>query len=760
MSARRIARRDFLGGSGVLFVGLAVRGALPASAQAAEENIVPKGTITDAHSPIVHDPATLDTWIAVGRDGAVTGFTGRVDLGTGIETAFAQIVAEELAVPFQSVHIVMGDTDRTADQGRTTASQGIVTGVQPLQVAAARARVALVRLAAQEWNVDPASLTTAHGVVFSTSDPSRRITYGELIGSRRFDIALEVQSVGQWGPLLRDAVPPKRPAEYEIVGKSIPRVDIPAKVFGTFEYVHNLRLPRMLHARVLRPPQERARLVKVDRATLPGDLKVQIVQERNFIAVVGEREASVVKAASALKVAWDGGTPLPSASALPRALRTRAVIGDDTRFSRGDVAAALESGTHHLDADFEFPAQLHGMLGPSCAVADVRGGTATVWSGTQSPRSDRDDIADMLRLPRDKVRLIWVEAAGSYGRLATDDAAADAALLSKLTGRPVRVQWTRQDEHGSAPSCPPVSIRARASLAANGKMSALEYTQWSPSFATGEKGNQLAWRALGNAPGTKRLSGWASDLSYYDVPAIRIRNIYVQPWLRHVYMRSPGGFQSALAFESLIDEAAYLTGSDPIAYRLRHLTDARDRAVLERVAQISAWDSRRAYQAASGDVVQGQGVAFARSGTRSTRVAMVLNIDLDRRSGEIRLRRLAVVVDCGLVVNPDGARNQVEGAALQGLSRALKEEMLVDGSSVTSLDWGSYPILRFAEVPESIIEFIVRSELPPSAIGEQGTSPAAAVLANAIFDAIGKRLRHVPFTPERVLAAVATRSVD
>lgn len=742
MTGRPIARRDFLRGSGLLFVGIAAGDVHLARAQ----------TPASASS---HDPAQLDTWIAIDRDGSVTGFTGRVDLGTGIETAFAQIVAEELAVPFHSVHIVMGDTDRTADQGRTTASQGIVTGAQPLQVAAARARVALIDLAARRWDVDPASLGTARGAVFAASDPPRRITYGELIGNRRFDIALEVQSVGQWGPVLKNAAQPKASAHYEIVGRSIPRVDIPAKVFGTFEYVHNLRLPRMLHARVLRSPQERARLVKIDRAALSPSLKVRIVQERDFVAVVGEREASVVKAASALKVTWEGGTPLPSANSFPQALRAAPVVGDDTRFSRGEVGAALDSASQRIEADFEFPPQLHGMIGPSCAVADVRARSATIWSGTQSPLSDRDDIADMLGLPREKVRLIWVEAAGSYGRLATDDAAADAALVSKLTGRPVRVQWTRQDEHGSAPSCPPVSIRASAALDGSGKLAALDYTQWSPSFATGEKGNQLAWRALGTAPGTKRLSGWASDVSHYDVPAVRIRNIYVQPWLRHVYMRSPGGFQSALAFESLIDEAAYRTGSDPIAYRLRHLSDTRDRAVLTRVADIAGWESRRAFRPSSGDVAHGQGVAFSRSGTRSTRVAMVLNIDANLRSGVITLRRLAIVVDCGLVVNPDGARNQIEGAALQGLSRALKEEMLVDGTSVASVDWLSYPILRFAEVPEMMVEFLVRPELPPSAIGEQGTSPAAAVLANAIFDATGRRLHRVPFTPERVLAAGA-----
>jgi nicotinate dehydrogenase subunit B len=743
MSANRISRRDFLVGGGILFVGIATGGSQAVRSQTAASS-----------SPL--DARELDTWIAIGRDGSVTGFTGRVDLGTGLETAFAQIVAEELYVPFQSVHIVMGDTERTADQGRTTASQGIVTGAQPLQVAAARARVALIELAARRWNVDPATLATAGGTVFVASHPAKRIGYGQLIGNKRFDIELEVESVGQWGPVLKDAVPPRNPAQYEVVGKSIPRVDIPAKVFGTFEYVHNLRLPQMLHARVLRPPRARVRLAKVDRSTLPAGLNVRIVQERDFVAVVGEHEANVVKAASALQVTWESGSPLPSASELPQALRTAPVIGEETRHARGNVADAFDSASQRIEADFEFPCQLHGMLGPSCAVADVRAGSATVWSGTQSPLSDRDDIADMLGLPRNKVRLIWVEAAGSYGRLATDDAAADAALLSKLTGRPVRVQWSRQNEHGSSPSCPPVSIRARASIDAAGKLAGIDYTQWSPSFATGEKGNQLAWRALGTAPGTKRLSGWASDISHYDIPALRIRNIYVQPWLRHVYLRSPGGFQSTLAYESLIDEAAYLTGSDPVAYRLRHLSDARDRAVLARVAELAGWEPRRAYRGAAGPVVQGQGVAFARSGTRATRIAMVLNVEANLASGEVRLRRLAIVVDCGLVVNPDGARNQIEGAALQGLSRALKEEVKVDGSSLTSLDWGTYPILRFSEVPEMTVELIARPELPPSAIGEQGTSPAAAVLANAIFDATGRRLRRVPFTPERVLAASVT----
>jgi nicotinate dehydrogenase subunit B len=740
VSDTRIARREFLQGSGLLIVGLALN-PVPASGQALAR-------------PALRDPGALDTWIAIDRQGKVMGFTGRVDLGTGLETAFAQIVAEELAVPFHQVRIVMGDTDRMADQGRTTASQGIVTGAQPLQVAAARARVALIELAARRWNVDPASLATANGTVFSLGEPSKRISYGKLIGNRRFDIPLEVASVGQWGPVLRDAVPPKPPAQYEIVGKSIPRVDIPAKVFGTFEYVHDVRLPRMLHARVLRPARDRARLLSIERATLPAGLDVRIVQERDFVAVVGKREAEVVRAAAALQVRWDTGKPLPPQNAISKALRAAPVIGDQTRVERGDINAALAGGVQQIEADFELPFQAHAMLGPSCAVADVRGNSATIWSGTQSPLSDRDDIADMLGLPRDKVRLIWREAAGSYGRLATDDAAADAALLSKLTGRPVRVQWMRHDEHGLAPSCPAVSIHVKASLDASGRLAGIDYTQWAPSFATGEKGNQLAWHALGTAPGTKRLSGWASDIEQYDIPAVRIRNVYVQPWLRHLYLRSPGGFQSMLAFESIVDEAAYLTGSDPVEYRLRHMTDARDRAVLTRAAELAEWEPRRAFRNdASGDPVRGQGVAFARSGARATRVAMVLSVDVNRRSGDIRLHRLTVVVDCGLVVNPDSARNQIEGAALQGLSRALKEEIRFDGTSVTSLDWSGYSILRFDEVPHVTVEFIERPELPPSSVGEQGTTPAAAVLANAIFDATGRRMRSVPFTPQRVLGA-------
>lgn len=739
-----IARRDFLRGSGLLVVGFALEN-VPARTQAAPAPATARA----------HDPAALDTWLAIGRDGAVTAFTGHVDLGTGVETAFAQIVAEELAVPLRAVRVVMGDTDRTPDQGRSTASQGIVSSAQPLQVAAARARIALVELAAQRWNVAPASLATADGAVFARADRAKRVTYGEMIGDRRFAITLDVASVGQWGPVLKHAVPPKPVAQYAIVGKSIPRRDVPGKVFGTFEFVHNVSLPGMLHARVLRPRRNGAHLLEVDRASLPGGLDVQIIRKRDFLAVVGAREAQVVRGAAALRARWGGGTALPTGTTLAQALRDAPVVGETTNVKRGDIEAALSAaGAGRIEAEFAIPFQLHGMIGPSCAVADVREDSATIWSGTQSPLSDRDDIAAMLGLPHDRVKLIWREASGSYGRLATDDAAADAALLSKLLGRPVRVQWMRHEEHGSEPSCPAMAISIRASLDAAGRITGIDYTQWAPSFATGEKGNELAWRALGAAPGTKRLSGWASDISY-DVPAVRIRNIYVQPWLRHVYMRSPGAFQSNLAFESVVDEAAYRTGSDPVAYRLEHLRDARDRAVLERAAALATWKPRRAFTRATGAAESGQGVAFARSGARDSRIAMVLNIDADRRSGAVKLRQLTIVVDCGLLVNPDGARNQIEGAALQGLSRALKEEVRFDTESVSSLDWQGYPILRFAEIPQVTVEFIDHPELPPSAIGETGTTPAAAVLANAIFDATGRRMRAVPFTPQRLVAAAS-----
>jgi CO/xanthine dehydrogenase Mo-binding subunit len=735
-----LSRRALLRATGILLVGYGV--GLPATGAAAAD-LSARG----------RDVGALDTWLAVARDGTVTAYTGRVELGTGIQTALAQIVAEELAVPFAAVRVVQGDTKQTPDQGRSTASQGVVAGSQPLQVAAARARLALIDLAARAWNVSPATLAAIDGEVVAISGPPRRAGYRDLIGDRRFAIDLTVVDRKQWGPVLASPAPLRDPSSYRIVGTSVPRVDVPDKVFGRFTYAHNVRLPNMLHARVIRPQSIGATLLSFDDATLPAGTGVRVVRERNFVAVVGSRESDVVAAARALDVRWSAEAKLPEQSALFADLRSARTIGDAVATNRGDVVRGLAAAAKRFDADYAMPYQLHGMLGPSAAVADVRADGATIWSGTQSPYSDRDDIADMLGLPHESVSLIYREASGAYGRLATDDAAADAALLSKLTGAPVRVQWMRHDEHGWEPPCPAMSIRVRGALDDAGRVTAVEYTQWSPSHATGEKGNQLAWRALGTAPGTGRLSGWASDIPYYDIPSVRIRNVYVEPFLRNVYMRAPGAIQSIFALESFLDEAAHATGSDPVEFRLRHLTDARDRAALLRVAELASWETSPAFAGGrDGTVVRGRGVAFARAGARDTRVAMALDVTVDRASGLVRLQHLFIAVDCGLVVNPDGARNQIEGGALQGLSRALKEEVRFDRSAVTSTDWKSYPILRFSEVPAVTVALIDHPELPPSAIGESAVVPTAAVLANAIFDATGRRLRRTPFTPERVLA--------
>jgi CO/xanthine dehydrogenase Mo-binding subunit len=720
------SRRDFLERSGALVVSFGL----------------PAGALAQAGPPPTQD---LDAWLAIATDGHVTAFCGKVELGTGVETAIAQLVAEELDVAVGQVNLVMGDTERCPDQGPTVGSRTLQSAGPQLRQAAADARQTLVNLAAARLGVPVGSLGVEEGVV--TGPGGRRVTYAELLGGGRLDGKLVVR-----GQL-------KARTAMTVVGKPMPRVDLPGKVYGTHPYLHNLVVPRMLHGRVLRSPRAGATVAAVDAtsvAGLPGN--VRVVGLGNFVGVVAEREQQAIAAAAAVRVTWAGGAELPDAQALPTALKT-APATERVAQANGDVEAALATAARTASAEYFVPFQMHGSIGPSCAVADVRADGATLWSATQSSFLTRASVATLLGLPAEQVRLIWVEGSGCYGHNGADDVTADAALLSRAVGAPVRAQWTRADEHGQEPKGPAMAITVRGGLDPRGRVVAWDARVYSATHSSrpsgGTPGNLLAGVELGLPRGAGVTGAERNARPSYRFPNDRIRlSLLESTVFRTSALRGLGSPQNTFAIESFMDELAAAAGVDPIAFRLRHLQDPRAVAALEEVAKLARWDPRPSPQA---DRVagRGRGVAFVQYDNAGAYVGMVVEVRVDPASGKVRVERVHVAHDCGLIVNPDGVRNQIEGNVIQALSRALLEEVRFDRQAVTSLDWASYPILRFSDAPEAIaISLIDRRDQPSLGAGEPATAPVLAAVANAIFDATGARLRSVPFTPERVKAAL------
>ncbi len=734
-----LSRRSFLKSTGALIVAFS----LPIELRAQP---VPSAQELLQGAP----PDQIDSWLAVAQDSSVTIFTGKVELGTGVETALSQIVAEELDTAVERVKVVQGDTGRTPDQGYTAGSKTIQAGGPPLRQAAAEARQTLLGLASARFGVPVDQLIVRDGVVSAKSDPSKKASYGELIGGQRFNQAVT------------GAVKPKGPDAYMIVGKSIRRVDIPAKVTGTYTYVQDVRLPGMLHGRVLRPPAVGATLVSVDEGSVrqvPGLVKV--VRRGNFIGVVADGEEQAIRAARELKATWQEPAGLPEMNDLYETLR-RTPSAAKVLVHIGDVEAAFRTVTKSLHATYHYPFQMHASIGPSCAVADVRDGQAMIWSGTQGPYPLRGSIAQLLGLSPANVRVIFVEASGCYGHNGADDAAADAAFLSQAVGKPVRVQWMRHDEHGWEPFGPAMVMDVRGSLDAQEKVVAWDYAVWSPTHVGrpfgGQAGTLLAGQLVG-APAAKTLffggERNAKHTYVFKNDRVVLYSLATSP-LRPSALRGLGGVPNTFANESFMDELAAAAGADPIEFRLGHLTDPRAIAVLQTVAQRVGWKSRPSPPTgARGSRATGHGVAFVQYETENAYVATVAEVEVNRTSGEVRVKRVVVAHDCGLIINPDGLKNQIEGNVIQAISRALVEEVKFSRSGVTSLDWRSYPILTFREVPENVdIVLINRPDKPALGAGEPASCPIPAAIANAIFDATGARVRTMPFTPDRVKAAL------
>jgi len=693
----------------------------------------------------------LDDWIAIEKDGTVSAFSGKVELGTGVRTALAQIVAEELDVPLERVHMVMGDTAQTPNEGYTAGSMTISGSGTALRNAAAEARHAMLDMAAKRLDTRLDELSVRDGVISVNAHPDRLVSYVDLMGGKTFD--LQVTNI----------IPLKSPASYQIVGTSIPREDLPPKVIGQPHFIHDLKIPDMLHARVVRPPNPAAKPISLDENSV-NDIAglIKIFQQGNFIGVVAEREEDAIQAAKQLKVQWQETAVYPSMQNLFTALRDQSTE-DSQLVEKGDFEKAFASAEKQLHSTYYQPFHAHASIGPSCAVADVKGDQVTVWASTPGPNPLSGALAQLLEIPPENIHLIFMEGAGSYGQNGADDVAADAVILSRAVGKPVRVQWTREDEFIWEPKSPAMVMEVHGGLDTHGNVVAWDYHVWSPSHVARARfaGQLVTAQLLSGQPAPQARFSFGAERNAptnYSFPVQRVTVHYVRDsLLRASSFRSLGGAENTFANESFMDELAAAAGIDAVEYRLRYLTESRERDVLKAAVEKANWEARPSPRKITDPVAVGRGVAFARYENDQAIVACIAEVQVDQNNGIVRVNRITVAHDCGLIINPDGVKNQIEGNVIQSLSRALKEEVKFNEMRIESVDWETYPILTFSETPEIDILLLNRPDRPSVGAGEPSTVTTAAAVANAIFDATGIRLRQIPFTPERFREALVDR---
>jgi nicotinate dehydrogenase subunit B len=736
-----LSRRAVLAGTGALVISFSSVSRL--LGQQDNDNAPPNGAPLPGS---LKESPFVDSWIRIAADGSITVFSGKAELGQGIKTALLQVAAEQLDVPFGALKLVTADTSQTANEGFTAGSHSMQDSGTAILHAAAQARAMLVAEAARRFSVTPDQLKTANGSVM-TSD-GRKVSYGELVANEMLHVRAQPQS------------PLKDPATYQVMGKPVRRIDIPAKVTGGEAFVQDFRPAGMVHARVVRPPSYGATLAAVETSAvekMPGVLKV--VRDGNFLAVVAEREFQAVKAMRILssKARWTEKPGLPrqaDLSAVIMALPAQDTAILDQR-RQGVVAAKT------LQAIYTRPYQSHGSIGPSCAVARSDETGVTVWTHTQGVYPDRDAIAEMLRVPKEQVRCIHVEGSGCYGHNGADDAAADAALISRsVPGRPVRLQWMREQEHGWEPFGPAMVTKVMASLDGNGAIIDWDYGVWSNthSMRPGGAGSLLAAQHIAEpfpVPPPKPLpqpegGGDRNAIPLYRLPSARVVHHFLPTMpLRVSALRALGAYVNVFSIESFMDELALAAGADPVEFRLRHLDDSRARDVITTAAERFGWTNFKKTSS------RGRGFAFARYKNLAAYCAIAVEAELEHETGRTRLVRAVAAIDSGDAVNPDGLINQIEGAILQSASWTLYESVSFDDTRITSVDWSTYPILRFDAVPDSIdVHIIDRPGQPFLGSGETGQGPAGAALANAIADATGKRLRDLPLTRHRIKAAI------
>jgi nicotinate dehydrogenase subunit B len=748
-----LSRRDFLLSTGALVIGTGMFSSASAQPPAAGPVALPPGP----------SPEQLDSWIAILPDGTAEAFFGKMDMGQGLEVAIAQVVAEELDVAVEHVAVTMGDTATTCNQGGASGSSGVSLGAKPLRNASAEARRILLERAAVVLGIPAAQLTVSKGVVTGSG---KTATYAELMGGKHFDSPVQWnKAVGNFMDVKGQAKP-KDLSEYKLVGTSAARRDVAGKIFGTKDYVTDINVPGMLHARMVRPLLAGSTIASVDSSSIKN---ARVVREDQLLAVVAEREWDAIQAASALQVKWTppAQDPFPGTEGLHQHIRNAPVLKRDDATKKGDIDAAFKSAARVVQAEYEWPLQSHASMGPACAVADVGDGEATIWTGSQKPHSTRDGVAKLLGSPQDKVRGVWVMGPGSYGRNDAGDAAMDAAYLSKRVGKPVRVQGMRVDGTAWDPKGAACVHRARAALDASGKVIGYEFVSKGLSrvnvlFNESEPSACLAGQALG-LPLTPGLGlgtpgeSYAFDaklLAWEVVPPLLDR---CSP-LRTSHLRDPLGPEVHFGSEQFVDEIAAAAGIDPVAFRLRYISAPRDAAVVKAAAEKAGWVERAQPAHRKIDrhaaVLHGRGIAYAQRG--DTVVAVVADIEVHPKDGRIWARKVTVAHDCGVIINPKSLTQTIEGNVVQGLSRTLFEEVRFDRTSVQSVDWASYPILEIGDTPATIDVVLVESkDVAPSGAGEPTTRCIPAAVANAFYDATGVRMRSAPLSPARVKAALA-----
>jgi len=718
---------------------------------ASEPRAINRGSLSVVQPSASAGHDEFETFIRITASGEITAFNGHVDLGTGIRTALGQIVADELDVSFARVVVVLGDTAMVPNQGGTIASETIQITAVPLRKAAAQARHHLVARAVARLNVPANELVIEDGLIRGPGN--RTLTYGELIGNDTIRL------------VLADEVAVKNVRNYNVVGKSVPRVDLPAKATGELTYVHDVRVPGMLHGRVIRPPYAGVdagpfvgtSLLGVDKESvrdIPG--LVDVVAIGDFVGVVAEREENAIKAAERLRLIWKPTPALRDLDDLETALRVNP-SQPRTLLDKGNADAAIASAAKPMRRTYTWPYQMHGSIGPSCAVADYNEGRIRVWSGTQNPHLLRADLALLIDRPEHEIELIRLEAAGCYGRNCADDVTADALLLSRAVGRPVRVQLTREQEHVWEPKGTAQLMDVNGGLNADGSVAAYDFATRYPSNGAPTLALLLTGRIAPDAAVFEM--GDRTAIPPYDYDHMRVVAHDMPPIVRASWFRGVSALPNTFAHESYIDELAAEAGVDPIEYRLRYLRDERAIDLVNAVAERAGWVPRPVWQEKTpeNDVVRGRGFAYALyvhskfPGFGAAWSAWVADVAVNTATGDVSVTRVVAGQDSGLMINPDGVRHQIQGNVIQSTSRALMEEVPFQRGKVAAREWGAYPIITFPELPEIDVLMLPRPDQPPLGVGESASVPSAAAIANAIYDATGVRFREPPFTSERIL---------
>lgn len=730
-----LARRDFLKAGGSLVVGFSL----------GQIVLAQRGAV--AGPP---DPKMIDTWLAIHADNTATVYIGFAELGQGCSTALPQIAAEELDLDMSQVKTVRLDTNVTPNQGGTYSSASIARGGPQIRTAAAEARLALLQLASRKLETPMERLTVSKGIV--SAGPNRSISYGELIGDKPFDIPFT------------GSAPVKPASQYRLVGTAVSRQDIPDKVSGKYIYMQHARMPGMLHGRVVRPRGQRAygagaKVLSIDQGSIRNIPGARAVRKGDFIGVVAENEWDAVRAAQQLKVTWETTPTLPGNNALYEQIRTADPQGRVV-LERGDVTAALSQAEHSVSQICRGPYQAHAPFGPNCALADVKADSALVMCSTQDVYGTRNGLSRLLGMPAEQVRVQYYEGSGTYGHSCYDDVAQGAALLSQLAGRPVRLQFMRWDEHGWDNYGPAHVGEVRAAGDASGRIVAYEYHGWQHGWSSTEASAQLTGVPAAEWPG----GGAAQQVSplnlgsMYNVANLRLVNHRVPAagYLRGGWLRSPLDLSFSFASEQAIDQLAYRVGMDPYEFRQHNITDARWLGVLDAAARAATWTPRRAaLKLSDAKIVTGRGIAV---GTHlASYGGAVAEIEVNKETGRVVAKHLYGAIDCGLAVNPGNIESQISGQLVQTASRMFKEEVKFSTTSVTSLDWASYPILRFDECPDVTPVVVQRLDQRSTGAGEEVMAAAAAAIANAFFDATGVRMEEYPLTPARVLVALNRR---